>query len=219
MGVPRVIYVPQLPQYHGVNGKPPWPQSPPRKVWNRSGSATVAGKIYKCDLRHTITQVEDKSVGGYILSAVTNWNVGGHRKEPGSAFNNIIATPDIASEVTEGRYVVALQPVADNEECDVLDYGVVTLMGVYSGAFTDDGTIIIPKHSLIVPKQNSVDAALANQTGGDASVLDGTTLPGGSGYVGKLIAVTLEAKTVIVVGDDYSPPDIQVFFNGEGMIP
>lgn len=212
-----MIYVPQLPQFRGPNGSGSWPSSF-KKVWNRSGAATIAGGLFKLDLHMTTTSTSEVTAAGRVLPAVTSLNEGNWDVAPESAYNNLIAIPNVSSELTEGIYVVAMEAKADNELLEVCEYGLITITNLSVGTFTNSGTVTVPAHSLIIPLVNSVRGALSSG-GSTTDSSANPTLGTGTGYLQKILGVTVAATTFAVASGTPATYSPTIFFNGKGMLP
>lgn len=105
------------------------------KVWNRTGGATVKGKVYQFDFGFTTTSlVETAPSTGVLLPAVTNFNW----RAPDSVWRNIV-TPN-AAYLRQGVFCCADAAVADNDELEVIVLGPATLKAATTAV--GDGTIV-----------------------------------------------------------------------------
>lgn len=132
-----------------VNGAYPFIQQKNRKVWNRTGAATVVGQNYKLDLQWTANAAETVANAAVrLLPAVATLYEGDPNQYADSAFNNIIVMPNVSAQLTYGCWVIALQAVADNELCEVCEVGIC-------GVIVDGATQTWPAYSVLIPKVNS----------------------------------------------------------------
>lgn len=109
-----------------VNGSKniPWRT---RRVYNRTGAATVANRVYMLDEALATAVEAAVNSKGELLPAVTtqNWPGADAAAARDSSLGNIIL-PTTAGLPTH-NFVVALEAVADNELCLVLESGEVSI--------------------------------------------------------------------------------------------
>lgn len=105
-----------------------------RMVYNRTGSALVAGGIYQFDTGLSAAAESSANSDGVKLPAVTDFAWRGGKPLGSSAWHNIVAVGTLGGSSPQnysvnggGWYCVALSAAGDNEMSEVLIYGDVTL--------------------------------------------------------------------------------------------
>lgn len=104
-----------------------------RRVYNRTGGATVLGQVYQFDLGFTTTSTVESSVTDGLLSAVTTLKWGNSE----SAWKNIVLPA--TAFLRQGIFCRADEAVADNEPLMVTIVGPTTLTN--STTAVGDGTV------------------------------------------------------------------------------
>lgn len=158
------------------SGQSPYRQEEPRRVFNRSGAATVIGNIYRLDLAMTANAAETmENSKGDLLPAVTtlNWEpLNDASRQSTSGWNNMVGLTSVTSDAAV--YVIAQEAVGNNESCLVLECGIVTLLvqGIEIGA---DDSATYPPNTLIIPLA-STNTKVTVQNTKTASTRLGVTL-------------------------------------------
>lgn len=118
------------------------------KVWNRTGAASVKGKVYQFDMGYTTTATNEVDQYGKTLPAVTtsNW------KDDNSCWKNVVLP---ATEyLRQAVFCTAEEAVADNYEMLVTVIGPATMVGA---THTGDGAVTAGWQTFV--PANGVDEA------------------------------------------------------------
>lgn len=185
-----------------IGGTASWLTAMPRRVWNRTGGATLVGGMYAFDYKLTVAAEASANSGGIVLPAVSNYNTGTFTADMASAWNNITLGGG-SGDLTKGGRCVALETVADNEPVTVVEVGIVNIL-------MDGATgIAYPNWTPFFAKASSANGDLTLSTVNSLWASSGTA-------VYKPFGVLLTGYTHTLAGTAQLK---QVFFNGWGMMP
>jgi len=117
------------------------------RVWNRTGSATVVGRVYQFDIGFTTTSTSETDEFGNVLPAVTTMNW----MDANSCWRNVV-TP-VTAYLRQGFFCRADEAVADNASLMVTVMGPTTLTGATITAsdstVTNGGQMFIPANGVV----------------------------------------------------------------------